>query len=74
MSDERLTVDEFCERAKAMLKDPERCKCPRCGSRHLHASHGLAGGGVGPYIVCLGCGEIVLKGIEDGGDGGCFHA
>ena len=71
---ERLTVDEFCERAKEMLTDPARCKCPKCSATNLHASHGLAGGGIGPYIVCLACGVIVLKGFEDGGEGECFHA
>lgn len=66
MSDERLTIDEFCERLKVMLSDPASCKCPRCGGQII-VSHGLAGGGAGPYVSCLACDEIVLKALDDTG-------
>lgn len=72
MTGNRLTVAEFTERCKELLDDPARCKCPKCAGQ-LHASYGLAGGGAGPYIVCLGCGEIILKGIEEGGEGEVFN-
>ncbi len=74
MSDERrLTVGEFCERMKALLAEPEHCKCPKC-SGQLLVGHGLAGGGgIGPYVLCLDCGEVVLKGIEEGAEGEVFN-
>jgi hypothetical protein len=72
MSAERVTIAEFVERCKALLDNPEQCKCSKC-SGQLFAGHGLAGGGMGPYVLCLDCGELVLKGIEDGGEGECFH-
>jgi hypothetical protein len=59
-----VTIDQFTEACKAMLDDPERCKCPRCPGQ-LTVCHGLAGGGPGPYVLCLGCGEILLKGFDD---------
>ncbi len=68
-----LTAAEFNERCKALLDDPERCKCAKC-SGQLFAGYGLAGGGgIGPYLLCLDCGDIVLKGVEAGGEGECFH-
>lgn len=73
MSAERLTVAEFCERVKALLDEPERCKCPKCAGQ-LITMHGIAGGGgIGPYVMCLDCGEIVLKAVDEGGEGECFH-
>lgn len=68
----RLTIAEYVERCKALLDDPEQCKCPKCSGQIL-ALYGLAGGGMGPYILCMDCGEIVLKGIEDGGEGEVFN-
>lgn len=68
------TIDEFCERCKTLLDDPGACKCPECGAGQLFASYGVAGGGIGPYVLCLACGEIVLKAIEEGGEGEVFNA
>lgn len=73
MSDTRLTVPEFTERCKALLDDPVRCACEKC-SGQLLAGYGLAGGGgIGPYVFCMGCGEIVLKAVEAGADGEVFN-
>jgi hypothetical protein len=58
------TLDEFVERCKALLSDPDNCKCPKCAGQ-LFASYGLAGGGAGPYVLCLGCGGIVLKAFDE---------
>jgi hypothetical protein len=57
------TIDDFCDRIMALLDDPAACKCPRCGGQ-LFASHGLAGGGVGPYLGCLRCGDILIKHVD----------
>lgn len=59
------SVDEFVERCKALLDDPATCKCPGCGSDSLNVSYGLAGGGAGPYVLCLGCGDLVLKAFDE---------
>ncbi len=73
MSDDtRCALDEFAERLKRILSTPDGCKCPKCGDQ-LHVHYGLAGGGSGPYVICLGCGDIVLKGVEPGGEGEVFN-
>lgn len=58
------TLDEFTERCKELLADPSTCACPRCGGQLL-ASYGLAGGGAGPYVLCVGCGDILLKAFDE---------
>lgn len=35
-------------------------ECPRCGGTPV-LGYGLAGGGIGPYLVCPGCALIVAK-------------
>jgi len=39
------------------LIDPERTECPECGGE-ITPGYGLAGGGMGPYQLCLDCGWI----------------
>lgn len=74
MSTETLPVGDFYARCKALLDDPAQCKCTACpDGGQLLVQYGLAGGGLGPYLLCMGCGAIPLKGIEPGGDGECFH-
>lgn len=54
---------QWGERLKALLDEPDACRCRVC-SGPLHASHGLAGGGSGPQLVCSACGFVVLKYFE----------
>lgn len=36
--------------------------CPKCGGEETHIGYGLAfGAGVGVYVTCAGCGELISK-------------
>ena len=36
-------------------------RCPICGGANLTFGYGFAGGGLGPYTICLDCDCIVAK-------------
>ncbi len=56
------SLPEWAELIKELVRDPAKCHCPACGDDgQLHASHGLAGGGNGPYVICLRCRHVLIK-------------
>lgn len=55
-----VTKAEFSERCKALLAEPGKSACPDCGGQ-LVAGYGIAGGGIGPYLLCLGECGVLLK-------------
>lgn len=42
-------------------------ECPVCSSTDLSFGYGFAGGGFGPYTVCLDCGQLICKTQSDPG-------
>lgn len=40
-------------------------RCPICGSTERTFGHGFAGGGLGPYEICLGCDAMIFKERRD---------
>ena len=36
-------------------------KCPKCGGTETHAGYGLAAGGLGGYVMCLDCDEVLER-------------
>ena len=48
----------------------EDSRCPNCGGE-MTFGYGFAGGGLGPYTICLDCGGIITKHRTDPGE--CFH-
>lgn len=71
-----LTREKFTEEVKKLLGGPPgTCVCPKCGSRHLMAMHGIAGGGgIGPYILCMNCSSVLFKCIDEDAAGECLEA
>lgn len=70
-----LTSDEFTEEMKKLLVSPKVCVCPECGDGHLVTMHGLAGGGgIGVYILCMGCARVLFKCPDAGAAGECLEA
>ena len=47
-------------------------KCPICCSRNLMACYGLAFGGLGGYVICEDCDEVICKELCE--EGQCLHA
>lgn len=44
-------------------------ECPNCKKvGNFHCSYGLAGGGFGPYVICLECDRVVAKTQVDESD------
>lgn len=41
--------------------------CTVCGSTDLMACYGMAFGGLGPYVVCESCDEVVCKQLNEPG-------
>lgn len=39
--------------------------CPHCGSQDSDVGYGLAGGGIGVYSICNGCGKIFNKVMDE---------
>lgn len=43
--------------------------CSVCGSAELTFGYGFAGGGgIGSYVICLGCDRIIAKHVEVPGE------
>lgn len=53
-----------------MMEDADHC--PVCGSTDLLACYGMAFGGLGPYVVCESCDEVIYKELKEPGQ--CLHA
>lgn len=53
-----------------LLTSEESAACPVCGGE-LTFCYGFAGGGLGPYTMCLDCDRIITKERKDPGE--CFH-
>lgn len=60
-----MTREAFEAWLKDHLDDPAKCHCPTCGG-DITYGWGLAGGGLGPYVVCVACGDILAKTGEPG--------
>lgn len=70
---ELLDGDRFTEQMKKLVDNPETCVCSKCGSSNLLCMHGMAGGGIGVYILCVNCGAIPWKCLDEGAAGACFQ-
>jgi len=47
----------------------EEPRCSVCGSREVTYGYGFAGGGgIGAYMICLGCDRVIAKHVEVPGE------
>ena len=50
-----------------MMPLEEAGKCAVCGSKNLMVCYGIAFGGLGPYVICEDCDEVVCKHVIEPG-------
>jgi hypothetical protein len=59
-----LPLDDFIERCKVLLCDPDLCRCQRCAERGVLLFGQRNGDPRRPYLYCVACGDVVLEALE----------